>query len=709
MDRKAKAAIVAVLALLLVLGVAVGSVLIAPLGMGGGIGGAIGGAAAEDDSRTSAAAACGGTAQQVGLNVGGSKASDAAGSGSASSGSGGATSTPSSGSSSTATTTSAAATSTSKQPTDLTKVSTSGATSTAAATSSSAPAAAAAAMPYALPATHGFTGAEEPVNDQGQVPSTGGAVTWSKFAGLGQPYRDYYITMRWSYAAWNWDGTSTGIDQAQYSWFAAKPRLVLVTNNRTKKSIVAAAIEAGPAPWVGVVSSDLRGLANGPTHGWPNPTKGTPADYKGIVSGFPPVALAALGATTGYAALGQTGDDLVYQWAPDQSVKPGPTGAAAVAVTGNSNGGSACLGVSTGTSCNVTGTYQGLQADQQTNAQAIAGVALQRNLGMDGVVMGEMTAFTESTLHNFSHGDKMGPSSRGLFQQMPSWGPEADRMDPAKSAGFFFDHLAALGDWHSMQPWMAAQKVQGSEFGDGSNYQQNYSLAVDMAKALVGGAPAAASGSSAATTSSSPVSSVAASGGAGASGGALNKWCTTGAGGAAGVVLNGVKVTVPDKPDVPQEIRWKTLSAPNAAIAKGIAAGFGAIGLPYVYGGGGDGGTPPNDGCARGGTAENACQGIIGYDCSGLTAFVLGSAGFSIPAYSQSQRGGISVPRAQALPGDIVVFGVPNGHVAMYLGPINGTPYFLEAPQPGTNVHIRAAYWSNGGTPADDSLYQWWK
>ena len=76
-------------------------------------------------------------------------------------------------------------------------------------------------------------------------------VTWSQHAALGQPYRDFYITMRWSYAAWNWDGTSTAIDQAQFTWFAEKPRLVLVTNPRTGASIVAAALEAGPAPWVG--------------------------------------------------------------------------------------------------------------------------------------------------------------------------------------------------------------------------------------------------------------------------------------------------------------------------------------------------------------------------------------------------------------------------------------------------------------------------
>ena len=177
-----------------------------------------------------------------------------------------------------------------------------------------------------MPATHGFTGAEEPIDANGRVPSGKGrgVVTWSQHAALGQPYRDFYITMRWSYAAWAWDGTSSAIDQTQFTWFAEKPRLVLVTNPRTGASIVAAALEAGPAPWVGVTNSAATGA--GADHGWPD-LRGTPDGYTGIVSGFPPTALAALGDATGPARtgyLGQAGDDLAYRWAPDQDANPGP-------------------------------------------------------------------------------------------------------------------------------------------------------------------------------------------------------------------------------------------------------------------------------------------------------------------------------------------------------------------------------------------------
>lgn len=425
----------------------------------------------------------------------------------------------------------------------------------------SAPTATSPAMPYQLPATHGFTGSEEAVNEAGQVASTGGAVTWAKFAGLGLPYRDYYITMRWNYGAWNWDGTATDIDQDQYSWYAAgnngKPWLVLVTNPRTHSSIIAAVIEAGPGPWVGVVGAAQRGIENGPANGWPNPTRGTPEGYKGIVSGFPPAALQALGdasgpAQTGYP--GQTGDDLTYQWAPDQTATPGPTGETAIRVSTSIG---ACLNVPNG-SCTTTATPRA----------------------------GTRTA-----------------------SMRPSVGTVA----------------------------VAAQSCESNTAG------------------TVGG----------------------------------------------GVVVNGVKVTIPDHPDVPAEIRGKTIDAPTASVAKGIAAGFAAIGLPYVWGGG-TGGGGPDQGCARAGTDLNACQGIVGFDCSGLTGYVLAQAGFSIPGNSGGQRSsGVSVPQAQAIAGDIIGY---EGHVAIFLGTVDGVQYMLEAPDVGSNVHIRTARWSG----ADSDVHRYW-
>lgn len=170
---------------------------------------------------------------------------------------------------------------------------------------------------HKLPAAKGGTGLEEAINEAGQVASTGGKVTFSKFATMGQKYRDYYMTMRWRYVKWNWNGTSVAGPE-NVNWYSEKPRRVLVTNPRTKKSIIAVIMEAGPAPWTGVDG----GPNNDPKQGWTNPQDGTPKEYKGRVSGFPPVAFKALGASMRMAD--GSGDDLIYSWAPDQDAEPGP-------------------------------------------------------------------------------------------------------------------------------------------------------------------------------------------------------------------------------------------------------------------------------------------------------------------------------------------------------------------------------------------------
>ncbi len=170
---------------------------------------------------------------------------------------------------------------------------------------------------HTLPATHGGAGFEESINAQGQVPSTGQQVSFWQNAKLGQNFRDYYITMRWRYSLWNWDGTSGGKGSEDVTFYSQAPR-VLVTDPKTGKSIIAVVMEAGPAPWTGVDSNGN----NTPKQGWANPQDGTPAAYKGRVSGFPPVAAKYLG----YSQRMQdgSGDDLLYSWAPDQNAQPGP-------------------------------------------------------------------------------------------------------------------------------------------------------------------------------------------------------------------------------------------------------------------------------------------------------------------------------------------------------------------------------------------------
>lgn len=468
-------------------------------------------------------------------------------------------------------TTTLAAPANSTTPTVLTPASTSvliPTATTSAATPDAGAALALSRLPYQLPATTGTTGEEETVNAAGQVPSTGGKVTWSKFAALGIPYQKYYITMRWNYVAWNFDGTAADVDEKQYEWFATghdggRPWMVTATNPRTHKSVNLAVIEAGPGPWVGVTDADHSAKSDAAQFGWTNPLRGTPPNWTGIVSGMPRAAITTIGAITGY--LGQRGDKLVYQWAANQNATPGPTGAAATAPPAGDTPVTGCSSITDGGSSNCAAPVPPPSAVTSTSGQA----------------------------------------------------PRTTR-----------------------PPETVAQVT-----------------------------------------------------------------VSTGTVGCGGVIVNGVSVTIPTKPDVDPAVAGHTITAPNAAVAKGLAVGLATVGMPYVYGGGTDNG-PPDEGCGRAGGSENSCQGIVGLDCSGLTGYVLKTAGVTIPTNSSGQRGGGSdVPFSRGVPGDIMGF---SGHVAIYLGFIDGVQYLLEAPTVGMNVHIRKIYWSNDGVPADSMLHRYW-
>ena len=169
----------------------------------------------------------------------------------------------------------------------------------------------------------------------------------------------------------------------------------------------------------------------------------------------------------------------------------------------------------------------------------------------------------------------------------------------------------------------------------------------------------------------------------------------------AAVRATGTVVQVPNSPYVSAALAGQAITAPTPQVAAGLAAGFSALGLPYVWGGGGSG-AGPNNGCARGGGDYNSCGAEIGFDCSGLTAYVLGMAGYQTPGDSGSQRGaGVSVSWSDALPGDIVGF---PGHVAIYLGTFGGRPYILEASWVGTPVHIVPLT----RTDMDDRVHRYW-
>ncbi|MGZ4485705.1 MAG: transglycosylase SLT domain-containing protein [Nocardioidaceae bacterium] len=100
-----------------------------------------------------------------------------------------------------------------------------------------------------------------------------------------------------------------------------------------------------------------------------------------------------------------------------------------------------------------------------------------------------------------------------------------------------------------------------------------------------------------------------------------------------------------------------------------VAAARQYLGTPYVWGG-----TDPKK----------------GLDCSGLVQLVYKQFGIDLPrvSYEQAQAGRPVASLAQAQPGDILAFGDPVHHVAIYIGDNK----MIEAPRPGLDVRVSDVY-----------------
>lgn len=102
---------------------------------------------------------------------------------------------------------------------------------------------------------------------------------------------------------------------------------------------------------------------------------------------------------------------------------------------------------------------------------------------------------------NYAH-DAVGSDhdSSGLFQQRNNgaWGTIADRMDPARSAGMFYEELAKIDESGKSEAQLA-QAVQRSAFSDGSNYAAKES----EAESLIAESNARGNGTSASTADTS--------------------------------------------------------------------------------------------------------------------------------------------------------------------------------------------------------------
>ena len=144
--------------------------------------------------------------------------------------------------------------------------------------------------------------------------------------------------------------------------------------------------------------------------------------------------------------------------------------------------------LASGEQCLVTasGSTFSWAPDQAGNAAAITAIAVQRGMPPRAATIAIATAMQESKVRNVKFGDR---DSLGLFQQRPSqgWGTAEQILDPEYSTNKFYDALAKVKGYQSMDIAQAAQKVQRSAAGEA--YAQHEAQARVTASALVGADP----------------------------------------------------------------------------------------------------------------------------------------------------------------------------------------------------------------------------
>lgn len=289
--------------------------------------------------------------------------------------------------------------------------------------------------------------------------------------------------------------------------------------------------------------------------------------------------------------------------------------------------------------CVATGPVPTLDAAQASNAETIVAAAEALGAGDQGAQIALMTAYTESTLNNL--GPESGnDGSLGLFQQRTAagWGTAAQEEDPTDATGMFIEHLLAVPDWQTIQPWVAAQDVQNSAFSDGSNYEANWTLAGTFLTAITGLSDAQDCGGENGAEPAGPAS----------------------------------QYGLPTGYAIPSDATVAETLAITYAISK--------LGDAYVWGAAG-----PN-----------------AFDCSGLTMMAWAQAGVTLDHYTGDQiNEGTPVASYAAIsPGDLVL--IPGsdgtladpGHVGIYIG--YGLVLSAVDPQQGVIVQTWANFVAGG-------------
>lgn len=366
-------------------------------------------------------------------------------------------------------------------------------------------------------------------------------------------------------------------------------------------------------------------------------------------------------------------------------------------------------------------TVGALSAAATANAAVITQVAWSKGLGDDAAVIGIIVGMAESGLQNYANDgtsslrdavlkrqlnasersvakqsmqyphDVVGSNldSIGLFQQRPmtGWGDPKDLIDPSASSGKFYDALVSVAPgWKNMDPWRAAQIVQGSPSSDGGIYREKYPeaqatlealkpLIPDETDAAVTAALSSRSSSSAApsttrsTTSSQPVT-ISGTNLAAADPGS----CQGGGGGGAGdpVVFDGqITITAPSG--------TYTVKLPAGARGVFIQRVATKMATQYVWG--------------AAGPDVFDCSGLMSW---GLTEAAVGVGRLTADGFWQSMP---HIAAGSEQPGDIALFGARFGNSGRRAGHIG---VVIDAQQK-LMMHTYSS-----GAPATISRYDTW-
>lgn len=298
-----------------------------------------------------------------------------------------------------------------------------------------------------------------------------------------------------------------------------------------------------------------------------------------------------------------------------------------------------------------------LDSNQVYVARTVVAVGKGMNIRHRGIAIALAVAMQESTLNPAAVNGR----SVGLFQQQGELYSDVIKTDPVDSSAAFYRVLVQrVPDYEDTSRDFAAIAQEVQRAGAGAEpYRRWEKWAITLEAVLYNGAPR------------QPPNVV---------------QCTTGVGGpgAVKVMRQGYTVQLP-----PEAEHSGTLTFPNELTAKAAAAALSQLGVTYAWGGGDASG--PTKGKRDGGAGDRHGDfNKVGFDCSGLMLYAFAQVGIVLPHYSGDQlKAARSVTNWDArVPGDLLFWGDPVHHVAMYLGFINGTPLMIEAQQSGTTVHV---------------------